>query len=89
MEKELGRDGLGHRGAEPLDGEERRRQLVRWMREYGEAVLHLAYFYVRDRDVAEDVFQDVFLRVYAEMDRLRDERAVRTCAFACTEPDGG
>ncbi|MCL6575120.1 sigma-70 family RNA polymerase sigma factor [Kyrpidia sp.] len=67
-----------------MDEEKRREQLVRWMREHGEAVLHLAYFYVRDRHMAEDVFQDTFLRVYSEMDKLRDEGAAKTWILRIT-----
>lgn len=38
--------------------------LAAWMDRYGDAVLRTAYFYLRDRQRAEDVYQEVFLRVY-------------------------
>jgi len=39
-------------------------------------VFSLAYHFVRDRGVAEEIAQDVFLRLYREMDRLENEKHV-------------
>ncbi|BCJ86565.1 sigma factor [Effusibacillus dendaii] len=35
-------------------------QLESWMEEYGTTVLRTAYFFVKDRHLAEDIYQDVF-----------------------------
>jgi len=44
--------------------------LARWMEAYGDTVLRTAYFYLRDRQKAEDVYQDVFLKVYRNRGKL-------------------
>ena len=36
----------------------------RLVRQYGTMVLRQAYFYLKDRQKAEDVCQEVFLRMY-------------------------
>jgi RNA polymerase sigma-70 factor (ECF subfamily) len=39
-------------------------------------VFSLAFHFVRDRGVAEEIAQDVFLRLHREMDRLENEKHV-------------
>lgn len=48
-----------------------------WMEAHGQAVLRLAYAFLRDRQAAEDVFQEVFLKAHAHADSLGDEARVR------------
>ncbi|MFZ5817929.1 MAG: sigma-70 family RNA polymerase sigma factor [Bacillota bacterium] len=45
---------------------------------YGDSVLHLAYLYLKDRDLAEDIFQEVFTRVYLQRHRFRGESSIKT-----------
>ncbi len=44
------------------------------MREYGNDVLRMAYLYVNDMHTAEDMFQEVFLKVNEKLDTY-EERA--------------
>ena len=37
------------------------------IQDYGNDVLRVAYMYVKDKDVAQDIFQDVFLKVSQEL----------------------
>ena len=41
------------------------------MREYGNDVLRMAYLYVKDIHTAEDIFQEVFLKVNQKLDTLQ------------------
>ena len=47
------------------------------MREYADDVLRLCYVYLRDRQLAEDAMQDVFLKAYRHMAALRNEESQR------------
>lgn len=52
---------------------------VEWlMQEYGTRVLHLAYFYLKDRHLAEDVAQEVFIKAYRNWDSFRGESSPYT-----------
>ncbi|BDG61099.1 RNA polymerase subunit sigma [Caldinitratiruptor microaerophilus] len=55
--------------------------LTQWMEQYGTRILHLAYFYLKDRHLAEDVAQEVFLRAYRHMDSFRGDSAVYTWLY--------
>lgn len=58
--------------------------LEQWMHVHGGAVLRLAYAYLLDKSLAEDVFQDVFLRAHRNCSRLRDETKVRAWLLKVT-----
>ena len=47
----------------------------RLVRQYGSLVLKQAYFYLKDRHKAEDVCQEVFLRMYKKQPQLPDEQS--------------
>lgn len=55
-----------------------------WVRDYGDSVLKLAYLYLKDRHLAEDVFQDVFTRAYLGLDRFRGESSPKTWLYRIT-----
>ncbi len=57
------------------------KQLEYLMRRFGDEVLHLAYFYLKDRHAAEDVAQEVFLRVYSHLDEFRHEGSYHTWIY--------
>ena len=46
----------------------------RLYRQYGNDVLRMAYFYLADRQRAEDTAQDVFLRLYSRLDGIEPGR---------------
>lgn len=54
------------------------------MRQFGNDVLRLAYSYVKDRDTAEDMFQEVFIKVNAKAGKFRGECSVRTWLLRIT-----
>lgn len=54
------------------------------MSEYGNDVLRTAYFYLKDRHLAEDVSQEVFLRVYRKWSTFRGESSVKTWLMTIT-----
>jgi len=58
--------------------------LDEWMNTYGPEVLRTAFFYVKDRSIAEDIFQEVFLKVYKKMDTYRGEASIRTWILKIT-----
>lgn len=51
---------------------------------YGNDVLRTAYFYLGDRHLAEDVSQEVFMRVYRKWSTFRGESSVKTWLMTIT-----
>jgi RNA polymerase sigma-70 factor (ECF subfamily) len=54
------------------------------MREYGTKILHLAYFYLKDRHLAEDVAQEVFIKAYRHLDSFRGDSSAYTWLYRIT-----
>lgn len=54
------------------------------MRTYGNDVLRMAYSYVKDYDTAEDIFQEVFIKVNANLKEFRGESSVKTWLLRIT-----
>mgnify|MGYP000097278418 CR=1 FL=1 len=74
-----------HRPREPeRTVAERAQQLEYLMRRFGDEVLHLAYFYLKDRHAAEDVAQEVFLRVYCHLDDFTPEGSYHNWIYRIT-----
>lgn len=46
--------------------------------EYGDSVLRMCYIYLRDYQLAEDVAQETFIRVYQHYGRFRNQSSVQT-----------
>lgn len=51
---------------------------------YAEKVYLLAYSYVKDRGLAEDISQEVFLKAYKYLDNFRGEAAIKTWIYRIT-----
>jgi RNA polymerase sigma factor (sigma-70 family) len=51
---------------------------------YAEKVYLLAYSFVNDRGLAEDISQEVFLKVYKYLDSFRGEAALRSWIYRIT-----
>ena len=49
--------------------------MERLVEQYGTLVVRQAYFYLKDRHKAEDIAQEVFLRVYKKQPDLPDEQS--------------
>ncbi|NLK21987.1 MAG: sigma-70 family RNA polymerase sigma factor [Epulopiscium sp.] len=58
--------------------------LDKWMNVYGAEVLRTAFFYVKDISIAEDMFQEVFLKAYKKMNTYRGEASIRTWILKIT-----
>ncbi len=56
----------------------------RLVRQYGSLVLKQAYFYLKDRHKAEDVCQEVFLRMYKKQPQLPDEQSEKAYLLRVT-----
>ncbi len=54
------------------------------MRTYGNDVLRMAYSYVKDYDTAEDIFQEVFIKVNANLSGFRGESSIKTWLLRIT-----
>lgn len=54
------------------------------MRQFGNDVLRLAFSYVKDYDTAEDMFQEVFIKVNARADGFRGDCSVKTWLLRIT-----
>ncbi|MGE5701649.1 MAG: sigma-70 family RNA polymerase sigma factor [Clostridia bacterium] len=55
--------------------------LQTWMSEHGEKVLHFIYLTVKDRHLAEDLTQTVFLKAYRSLDSFRGECSPKTWLY--------
>jgi RNA polymerase sigma-70 factor, ECF subfamily len=51
------------------------------MKGYGQSVLWLAYSYVKDKSLAEEITQDVFISCYEKMDTFREESSIKTWIY--------
>ena len=56
----------------------------RLMRQYGTLVMRQAYFYLKDSHKAEDVCQEVFLRMYKKQPQLPDEQSEKAYLLRVT-----
>ncbi len=59
-------------------------EIERLMNEYGNDVLRMAYLYLKDRHLAEDAFQEVFIRIYHKWDSFRYESNEKTWVIRIT-----
>lgn len=54
------------------------------IRQYGNDVLRTAYMYVRDYNIAEDVFQDVFIKVNQKLSTFEGNSNIKTWIIRIT-----
>lgn len=54
------------------------------MDRYGEDLARLSYTYVKDYQIAEDIVQDVFLKLYMSKDKFRGQSSYKTYLFRIT-----
>ncbi len=59
-------------------------QLEYLMRRFGKQVLKLAYYFLRDIHLAEDIYQEVFIKVYRNLERFRKESSYYTWIYRIT-----
>lgn len=53
-------------------------QIEALMHEYGNDVLRLAWLYVKDQQTSEDIFQEVFIKVYKNLSSFQGNSSIRT-----------
>lgn len=54
------------------------------MRQYGNDVLRTAYMYVKDSHLAEDIFQDVFIKVNQKLSTFQGGSSIKTWIIRIT-----
>lgn len=54
------------------------------IRQYGNDVLRTAYMYVRDMNLAEDIFQDVFIKVNQKLHTFEGNASIKTWIIRIT-----
>nr|WP_249308351.1 sigma-70 family RNA polymerase sigma factor [Lederbergia citrea] len=59
-------------------------KLIWLMNEYGNDVIRIAFSYLKNKQLAEDIAQDVFLRCYENMDTFRNESSYKTWVIRIT-----
>lgn len=52
--------------------------------EYGSCVLNTAYLYVKDKQLAEDIFQEVFLKAFLKMNAFEGRSTIKTWLIRIT-----
>ncbi|MFB5195182.1 sigma-70 family RNA polymerase sigma factor [Neobacillus sp. KR4-4] len=57
-------------------------ELLVWLMEkYGDMVLRLAYTYVKNKQLAEDISQEVFISCYKNMDQFQQKASYKTWLY--------
>ena len=62
----------------PVNKDDRTELLRELMEAYSRDVLHVVLSYVKDRHIAEDLAQDVFVKVYDHIESFRQESSFKT-----------
>ncbi|MFC4323049.1 sigma-70 family RNA polymerase sigma factor [Litchfieldia salsa] len=59
--------------------------LIEWLlNEYGTEIKRLAFLYVKDQSLTEDILQEVFISCYKNIDSFRDESSYKTWLIRIT-----
>ncbi|WP_223589008.1 sigma-70 family RNA polymerase sigma factor [Neobacillus bataviensis] len=59
-------------------------QLQQLMEEYGDMVMRLAYTYLKQREVAEDISQEVFISCYKNLETFQNNSTYKTWLYRIT-----
>jgi RNA polymerase sigma-70 factor (ECF subfamily) len=70
--------------SEPINKLNREEKLKWLMEAYGNDVIRIAYTYLKQKQLAEDVAQDVFIKCYEKMDTFRNESSYKTWIIRIT-----
>lgn len=70
--------------AEPLDILDREEKLKWLMKAYGNDVIRIAYTYLKQKQLAEDVAQDVFIKCYEKMNTFKHQSSYKTWLIRIT-----
>ncbi|UOR10640.1 sigma-70 family RNA polymerase sigma factor [Halobacillus amylolyticus] len=69
---------------ESTDNLDKDRVISSLMDEYGDSVIRLAYTYVKDKQMAEDVAQEVFIKCYKKIETFRHDSSYKTWMYRIT-----
>lgn len=60
-------------------------ELIVWlMKEYGQSLVWVAYTYVKQEQLAEDIVQEVFVKCYKKLHLFREESSYKTWLYKIT-----
>jgi RNA polymerase sigma factor (sigma-70 family) len=60
-------------------------ELIMWlMKEYGQSLVRLAFTYVKQDQLAEDIVQEVFVKCFKNIDAFRQESSYKTWLYRIT-----
>lgn len=60
-------------------------ETITWlMEEYGEMIVRLAFTYVKQHELAEDIAQEVFIKCYEKMDSFHGKSSYKTWLYRIT-----
>jgi RNA polymerase sigma factor, sigma-70 family len=59
-------------------------EITRLMNSYGNDVLKIAYLYLKDKHLAEDAFQEVFIKVYKNFNKFKKNSSEKTWIMSIT-----
>ena len=68
----------------PEKDQSNREVLVDLMQRYGDMVLRVAFTYVKERQLAEDISQEVFIRCYQSLDTFKHQSSYQTWLYKIT-----
>ncbi|MBV7273626.1 sigma-70 family RNA polymerase sigma factor [Clostridium thailandense] len=60
------------------------KEIERLINEYGNDVLRISYIYLKDKYLAEDAFQEVFVKVYKNLCKFRGNSTEKTWILSIT-----
>ncbi|MCR6109774.1 sigma-70 family RNA polymerase sigma factor [Bacillus sp. A301a_S52] len=63
------------------DVDEREHIIDQLMHDYGDAILHLAYTYVKNRSTAEDLTQEIFIKCYEKLPQFNQKATIKTWIY--------
>lgn len=66
------------RGDSPLANIQSKENIDEIVKEYGDSVLRMCYLYLKDYQLAEDVAQETFLKVYEKIETFRYDASIKT-----------
>jgi RNA polymerase sigma factor (sigma-70 family) len=55
-----------------------------FMKEYGDMVIRLAYTYVKQKELAEDISQEVFISCYKNLETFQNRSSIKTWLYQIT-----
>ena len=67
-----------------MDREEKDSLLEKLMIDYGNELVRLAFYYVKDAEVAKDLVQNTFIKCYKNLDSFRFDAQIKTWLYRIT-----